>query len=137
LQEVLRAVFRKIGDFRQDRPGDSFRGWLRTITINKAHDRQRMLRRQPESLDEPDDIPALPDDSVSGASEQSMLLRRALSLIQTDFRENTWKAFWLTTVEGQPTPAVAEALGMTVNAVFVARAKVLKLLKTEFKDLTD
>src|SRR4051794_38956050 len=33
-QEVFRAVARTIGAFRRDRAGDTFRGWLRTITRN-------------------------------------------------------------------------------------------------------
>src|SRR5262249_48830287 len=37
-QEVFLAVARGIGDFRHDREGDSFRGWLRTITRNKVCD---------------------------------------------------------------------------------------------------
>src|SRR5437773_255782 len=33
-QEVLRAVHRALPEFRRDRPGYSFRGWLRAITLN-------------------------------------------------------------------------------------------------------
>src|SRR5208282_2840482 len=32
--EVIRIVFQKIAEFHHDRPGDSFRGWLRGITHN-------------------------------------------------------------------------------------------------------
>src|SRR3954469_7873854 len=35
-QEVFVPVPRKIGSYRHDRPGDTFRGWLRTITKSKA-----------------------------------------------------------------------------------------------------
>ena len=37
-QEVFRAVALHIADFRRDREGDTFRGWLRTITRNKVAD---------------------------------------------------------------------------------------------------
>src|SRR5262245_63501950 len=37
-QEVFRAVTGHIRAFRKDRAGDTFRGWLRTITRNKVHD---------------------------------------------------------------------------------------------------
>src|SRR5262249_43802230 len=40
-QEVFRAVAEKIRDFRRDRPGDSFRAWLRRITHSKAIDELR------------------------------------------------------------------------------------------------
>src|SRR5262249_6259988 len=35
-QEVFLAVARSIAGFRRERPGDSFRGWLWTITLNKV-----------------------------------------------------------------------------------------------------
>ena len=37
-QEVFCAVARNISNFRRDRPGDSFRAWLHTITLNKIRD---------------------------------------------------------------------------------------------------
>src|SRR5689334_12828518 len=40
-QEVFSAVARHIADFRRERPGDSFRGWLWTITRNKVRDHRR------------------------------------------------------------------------------------------------
>src|SRR5262249_56949881 len=40
-QEVLAAVARHLADFRRERPGDSFRGWLWTITRNKVRDHWR------------------------------------------------------------------------------------------------
>ncbi|HUY31871.1 MAG TPA: sigma-70 family RNA polymerase sigma factor [Pirellulales bacterium] len=38
VQEVFRNVATHIGSFRRDREGDSFRGWLWTITRNKIRD---------------------------------------------------------------------------------------------------
>src|SRR6187402_1207192 len=35
-QEVFAAVANGLGVFRHDRPGDSFRGWLRGITRNQV-----------------------------------------------------------------------------------------------------
>jgi hypothetical protein len=37
-QDVVGAVARKVAHFRRDRPGDSFRGWLWTITSHKICD---------------------------------------------------------------------------------------------------
>ena len=41
VQEALQSVAKKLGDFRRDRPGDTFRGWLRRITDNKIRDHFR------------------------------------------------------------------------------------------------
>src|SRR6516164_4464511 len=46
-QEVFQAVAVHFHAFRRDRPGDTFRGWLRTITKNKVRDHFRKLGREP------------------------------------------------------------------------------------------
>src|SRR5262249_34024756 len=37
-QEVFQAVAAHVANFRRERQGDTFRGWLRTITRNKVYD---------------------------------------------------------------------------------------------------
>ena len=46
-QDVFRAVAGNIHRFRRDRPGDSFRGWLWTITKHKILDHFRRLKKEP------------------------------------------------------------------------------------------
>src|SRR5262249_6373914 len=50
LQEVFQSVAAHIRDFHRDRPGDTFRGWLRTITRNKVHDHFRVHHREPQAV---------------------------------------------------------------------------------------
>src|SRR5438552_4671524 len=40
-QEVFQTLATQIGRFRKERPGDTFRGWLWTITRSKVHDHFR------------------------------------------------------------------------------------------------
>lgn len=49
-QEVFRSVFTGIESFRYERPGDTFRGWLRTICRNKIHDHFRRKQSHPEAV---------------------------------------------------------------------------------------
>jgi RNA polymerase sigma-70 factor (ECF subfamily) len=51
------------------------------------------------------------------------------------FQPSTWQAFWEHVVEEQPAPEVAARLGITVNAVFKAKARVLARLHRELADL--
>src|SRR5690349_2186455 len=41
VQEVFRSVYSGLGGFRKDRPQDTFRGWLWTISRNKLRDHAR------------------------------------------------------------------------------------------------
>ena len=45
-QEVFKTLVTHIGGFRREREGDTFRGWLRTITRNKVLDHFRMHGRE-------------------------------------------------------------------------------------------
>ena len=69
------------------------------------------------------------------AGEASDICRRAVEVMRTDFEERTWKAFWLTRVEGRGVEDVARELGMTATSVRTYRARVLARLKAELGDL--
>jgi RNA polymerase sigma-70 factor (ECF subfamily) len=144
LQEVFRAVVARVGDFRKERPGDTFRGWLRRITQNKLHDHfRRRIRETPgvggssarEHLAQlPGPEPA-EDDLVSDGEGESVLFARALDLIRAEFADQTWAAFWRTAVEGRSAKDVAADLAMTPGAVRVAKCRVLRRLREELGDL--
>src|SRR5215470_2231870 len=48
-QQVFQAVASHIQAFHKDRPGDTFRHWLRAITRNKVRDHFRRLARQAQA----------------------------------------------------------------------------------------
>ncbi len=145
-QEVFRAVARSLDRFRRDRPGDSFRGWLAVICRNKIRDHYRRVATRPEVLGGTDfqqrlaDLPdAESDDSLVGSSpgseESRGVLHRAVALIQTDFEEKTWRAFWETAVEDRSAADVAGELRLSVNAVYKAKSRVLRRLRDELGGL--
>jgi RNA polymerase sigma-70 factor (ECF subfamily) len=143
LQEVFQAVFLHIADFRKERRGDSFRGWLRRITRNKVLDHFRRLGREPQGVGGSDaqtrltqlPFPQSPEEDSNGdASAELGLFRRALDLIRQEFTERTWQAFWRTAVEGQSPQDVAALLSMSAGAVRVAKCRVLHRLREELGD---
>lgn len=146
VQEVFAKVSRNIGDFRRDRPGDTFRGWLRIITRNQLRDYARRQEREPRAAGGTTahiQLAQLTDEqldqSLSGnvAAEPGELYRRALELIQTNFEERTWRAFWQTTIDGRASGDVAADLGMSPGAVRQAKSKVLSRLRAEFGDVLE
>jgi RNA polymerase sigma-70 factor (ECF subfamily) len=138
-QEVFRAVARKIGEFRRDQPGDSFRAWLRVITRNKItdHHRQMPIDVLGDSTAQTliQQVPNEPPTPEADAEEGSILFRKAVELIQTEFEERTWRAFWRTAIDGVEAAAVAGELEVTPNAVYLAKARVLRRLREEFADM--
>jgi RNA polymerase sigma-70 factor (ECF subfamily) len=142
-QEVFQAVATRLASFRHTHSGDTFRGWLRTITRNKVHDLFRRREHEPPGVGGSDardwlsQVPQgfAPAEVSSTQSEESELLHRALTMIQGDFEPRTWAAFWQTAVEGRSTADVAADLGMTSGAVRVAKSRVLHRLRSDLGDL--
>jgi RNA polymerase sigma-70 factor (ECF subfamily) len=139
-QDVFQAVAAGLDGFRRDRPGDTFRGWLKVIARNKLLDHFRRRQKQPEAqggsdahrqlqeLAEPD-LPEDTEDDLGG------LYHRALELVRGEFEEKTWQAFWRAAVEGQSPANIAADLGVTPAAVRKAKSRVLHRLREEVGDL--
>ncbi len=139
VQDVFVLLINKLPTFQYAHTG-SFRGWLRTVTVNKIHERHR--KRQEIAIGGSDPQfkqaidPADPDE-LWNIEYQQYVSRRALELIQAEFEPTTWKACWLTVVEGRPTSEVTAELGITLNALYVARSRVLRRLREELAGLLD
>jgi len=144
VQEVFSVVLAKLADFRRDQPGDSFRGWLWTVTRSKAIDLLRRRRNRPQAQGGTDaqqwfaQIPEqLPDSEISGPGpgERHDLLPRVLDLARAGVEDRTWQAFWRVVVDGHPVRHVAEDLEMSVRAVYDAKYRVLRNIRRELDDL--
>ena len=97
-QEVFQAVAASLPNFRRDRSGDTFRGWLRGITRNKILDHYRRRQRAPEAQGGTEAYRQLqelaaqpwPEDA---ADDLSGLYHRRLELVKVEFEQRTWEAF--------------------------------------------
>lgn len=144
VQEVFKVVFTKIESFRRERPGDSFHGWLYGVTRYKVLDHFRHLSGHPIAVggsgaqarwqEVPDPLPEHQDEQEIRQETQA-LYQQAYEILQIEFEEHTWKAFWRVAVDGVPAAAAAEEQGMSVGAVYNAKSKVLKRLRQVFAGL--
>src|SRR5947209_3268505 len=92
LQEVFLTVATRVGDFRRDRAGDTFRGWLWTITRNKIGDWIRRHRHQETAVGGTDaqrrmEQEPAPEESAVEGGDAGGLYRAALDLIRREFEE--------------------------------------------------
>lgn len=136
VQEVFRAIAEHVQDF-EPTPTGSFRGWLWTITRNKMLDHHRRRQRQPDAVggteaqQRLEQLPEALDESEPRDPLGGSLVRRALDAIRPDFSETSWRAFWEVVIEEKPAAEVANRLGVTVNAVYIARSRILQRLRDE------
>lgn len=143
-QEVLAVVVRRIGEFERQRTG-SFRAWLKAITVNCL--RQSIRHRQNYAIGSGDSrvVQLLqeledPDGHISSLwnrEHDEFVMKHLLHTIKDEFAKTTWQAFEQFAVLGRPADAVAAELGMTANAVFIAKSRVMTRLRQEAEGLID
>jgi RNA polymerase sigma-70 factor (ECF subfamily) len=135
VQEVMLALMVRLPSFQYD-ANSSFRAWLRTVTRNKTRDylRRNEVRRRHETLkklESTDEASAVFTD----AEFHQALSRRALEIMKQEFEETTWRACWEATVEARKADDIAAELGISVNAVYLAKGRVLRRLRQEMEGM--
>jgi RNA polymerase sigma factor (sigma-70 family) len=140
-QEVLVVVFREVPRFDRQREG-SFRAWLRQVTVNKVRNYRRQRQRRPTvGLDPADgflDRLSDPNDDLArewDRDHDKHVVEKLLAVVQPDFNATTWEAFRRFGVDGELAGQVAVELGLSENAVILAKSRVLKRLREEAGDL--
>ena len=143
-QEVLVALVKELPTFERQRTG-SFRRWLGEITHYRLLGfwRDRRNRARPEANLPAESVLAGLADPNSALSRQwdqdhdRHVVARGLELIKGDFSPTTWRAFRAVVFEERKPADVAAELGLTPNAVMLAKSHVLKRLREEIAGLLD
>ncbi|HMP78847.1 MAG TPA: sigma-70 family RNA polymerase sigma factor [Pirellulaceae bacterium] len=140
MQDVFLSVARNVSRYRTV-PGQTFRGWMWTITRNKIRDVARRRSRQVEATGGSSAYQHLlqwaeKDESEEPTSppEAHALLHRALDQIKPEVAPQTWEAFWRSVVAGEPTAQIAADLRLTPNSVRQAKSRVLRRLRQQLGD---
>jgi RNA polymerase sigma factor (sigma-70 family) len=139
-QEVLARVAKAIPEWEHDPARGSFRGWLTRVTRNLAIEQFRTRARRPLTNPESGQLEQFQRDadSIFQLEQQRELFGWAARKARDQFVPTTWQAFWLTAVEQQSPSEVAEQLGLSTGAVYIARSRVMARLRelieqTEFE----
>jgi RNA polymerase sigma-70 factor (ECF subfamily) len=145
IQETLLAVSVDLAKFQHSgRPG-AFRGWLRSILVNRVRNFWRSAKYRPAAAGGTswaERLERLVDDNSDASREWNLehdrhVMAQLLEQVRPRFEPKTWEAFRRQVFDGQRADAVAAELGMSLNSVYVARSRVLSTLRREAAGLID
>ncbi len=143
-QQVFLSVAKAIESWEPDSHQPPFRVWLSRITRNAIVN--ALTRRKPDapggSTSVQQMLRELPDRSDATAQQlmeesRREAIRWATEEIQSEFTEQTWAMFWLSSIEGESVAEVARRQNKTPGAVYMARFKVMQRLKDKILEVSE
>ncbi len=132
-QATLLTFSHGLREDRYDRERGRLRSWLYGIAVNKVREARR-ARRELQAcdtaaqaaleLDAPD-----PNQAAWDAEWHAAVVSQCLAEVSAEVEPSTLRAFELCVREGLPAQQVADALGMTRDAVYAAKRRVLRRIR--------
>ena len=145
VQEVLLVVHRELPKFEHNQRRGAFRNWLRQIVVHRLRNfwrsRGRLIAAGNDSQLE-EQLKQLEDDgsqlSQRWDREHNLAIaRKLLELIESRFTESTRLVFRRLVVDGADADTVASETGLSLNAIFTAKSRVLRELRRLGQGLLD
>jgi RNA polymerase sigma-70 factor (ECF subfamily) len=134
VQEAMLAVFRGRDAFRYDPSRGRFRDWLGTVVRNAVAARRRSPADRARPLADDGPLAALADTAAEPDAEWQRrfdlaTLASLLDVVQHEVAPATFQAFELAVLQEMPGADVARVTGLSRNAVYLARRRILARLK--------
>lgn len=139
-QEVLGEVLRGIRSFEYCPERGRFRDWLLLITrrrLIRFHGARARLPVPGLGSEWPEPAGAALPDHDWDAAFNERVLRVALRRIRPGFGSGVWRAFERVWIELCPAAEAADELSMSVEAVYMAKSRVLKRLEEEVREIAE
>ena len=142
-QEVMRVAAGAMPEFQYDANRGKFRGWLLQTTRNRLYKFFARQQRAPQTADEAtierflNEEPASDEWARWEEEYRQRLFDWAAEKARSEFQPATWDAFRLTAMESVSVKDVADQLGISVGAVYIARSRVLARLKELIETVAD
>jgi len=134
VQEVLLAVFQQRAVFQYDRSQGRFRDWLATVVRNLV----AVQRRQPsqrvravggEGVETEAAAQQPAPDAACEAAFEASLLAALLDVVRREVSPETFQAFEMSVLGELPGARIAAMTGLSRNAVYLARKRVIRRLQ--------
>ena len=141
VQDVFLVLMAELPGFEYDAARKNFRGWLKTVTVNKCRERQRRRVLAAAAGGDESGLSGIVDDATVEAfwegEYQQHLIAQALRLMQTDFEPKTWQAAWLALTTDRTAADIGQELSLAEASVWVAKGRVLRKLRQEMVGMWD
>jgi RNA polymerase sigma-70 factor (ECF subfamily) len=146
-QKVLEAVSRAIKRFDYDPRQGTFRGWLFGVVRNQlgkfAAGQKKVVQASGDTgvhevLDHQQgrkQEPISDEETLWDKEYQRQLFAWGVDRVRGCFEETSWRAFWLTAVDGTSARETADKLGMSIGAVYTAKSRVLDRIRKEIQQI--
>ena len=145
VQETVISVAKDIEKFKRDRTLGSFKGWLRNLTRWRIADQ---FRKRTRSVPAGNNLstPSTNPDEIAGPGNadleaiweedwQANLLKAAMERVKPRVKEEHYQMFDLNVVRQWPARKVAKALGVNIGLVYLAKYRIMALIKKEIRVL--
>ena len=145
VQDVLLVVHRELPAFQHNQRPGAFRCWLRQIVVYRVRNfwrsRGRLVVAGGDSRLE-EHLRQLEDDGshlsqLWDREHNLAVARKLLELIDARFTESTRLVFRRLVLDGADADTVATETGLSLNAIFTAKSRVLRELRQLGKGLLD
>jgi RNA polymerase sigma-70 factor (ECF subfamily) len=144
-QTVLHSIAKALPEFDYDPNKGLFRAWLFTVVRRQLRKFREKQACQPQGSGDTQTYARLAEQPTPDAGEEGVwdqeyrqqLFTRAAELVRGEFADAHWRAFWQTAVEGCSATDVAQALGMSVGAVYTAKSRVLDRIRKAIHKLEE
>jgi RNA polymerase sigma factor (sigma-70 family) len=146
VQDTIIMVAKKMESFRYDPAVDSFKGWLLYLTRKRIAMEYRKRERRglpfhPDTAEPTAELDQIPDpgglnlESVWEEEWARTMWTQAISKVKEKVALKQFQMFDLYVVKERPALEVAQALGVTVAQVYLAKHRVSGLVKQELGQL--
>ena len=144
-QEVLLSVVKHLPTFQHSGRRGAFRSWLRTIVCSRTTDYWRAIGAGTQASGGSVAAVALqqitdPNSELNRQWDEEhdrYVLGCLLDMVEEEFEPTTLQAFRRLALDGASGAEVAQELGLSVAAVYVAKSRVLQRIRQEAEGLID
>lgn len=145
VQEVLLVVHRELSKFQHNQRTGAFRSWLRQIVVHRLRNFWRSRGRQFVAGTDrrwEEQLRQLEDDGshlsqLWDREHNLAVARKLLEMIESRFTESTRQVFCRLVLDGADADTVTAETGMSLNAIFTAKSRVLRELRRLGQGLLD